>query len=89
MPPGCMYVGRPSIFGNPFSTAREFSDCVSTFPVSKEHVEMWRAAGGDVSRLNGIASGNMLEEIRGKDLACWCKIDSPCHADVLLEMANR
>jgi hypothetical protein len=26
--------------------------------------------------------------LRGKDLACWCKLDEPCHADVLLELAN-
>lgn len=30
-----------------------------------------------------------LEELRGKDLACWCPLDQPCHADVLLEIANR
>lgn len=27
-------------------------------------------------------------ELAGKDLACWCKPDQPCHADVLLEIAN-
>ena len=27
-------------------------------------------------------------ELRGKDLACWCPLDAPCHADVLLEIAN-
>ena len=27
-------------------------------------------------------------ELRGKNLACWCKLDAPCHADVLLELAN-
>lgn len=26
--------------------------------------------------------------LRGKDLACWCPLDQPCHADVLLEIAN-
>jgi hypothetical protein len=30
-----------------------------------------------------------LEELRGKNLACWCKPGEPCHADVLLELANR
>lgn len=30
-----------------------------------------------------------LDELRGKDLACWCPLDKPCHADVLLELANR
>lgn len=29
------------------------------------------------------------EALRGKNLACWCKPGSPCHADVLLEIANR
>ena len=27
-------------------------------------------------------------DLRGKDLACWCPLDQPCHADVLLELAN-
>ena len=26
--------------------------------------------------------------LRGKNLACWCALDRPCHADVLLEIAN-
>lgn len=29
-----------------------------------------------------------VAELRGKDLACWCPLDQPCHADVLLELAN-
>jgi len=30
-----------------------------------------------------------LAELRGKDLVCWCPLNQPCHADVLLEVANR
>jgi Domain of unknown function (DUF4326) len=30
-----------------------------------------------------------LESLRGNNLACWCSLGAPCHADVLLEMANR
>lgn len=31
-----------------------------------------------------------LHELRGKNLACWCPLDGgACHADVLLELANR
>ncbi len=30
-----------------------------------------------------------LPELRGKNLACWCALDKPCHADVLLKLANR
>jgi hypothetical protein len=28
------------------------------------------------------------KELRGKNLACWCALSSPCHADILLEIAN-
>ena len=29
-----------------------------------------------------------LDELRGNNLACWCKVGTPCHADVLLRLAN-
>ncbi len=29
-----------------------------------------------------------LSELRGKDLVCWCREGSPCHGDVLLELAD-
>lgn len=31
---------------------------------------------------------HIQRDLRGKNLACWCQLDQPCHADVLLEMAN-
>lgn len=31
---------------------------------------------------------DVVRELRGHDLACWCPLDQPCHADVLLELAN-
>ena len=30
-----------------------------------------------------------LAPLRGRDLACWCPIGQPCHADVLIELANK
>lgn len=35
-----------------------------------------------------ICAGLDAGELAGKDLACWCPLDQPCHADVLLELAN-
>lgn len=29
-----------------------------------------------------------LDDLRGRDLACWCPLDRACHADVLLKLAN-
>lgn len=41
---------------------------------------------------SGLWAAPRIEDIRdalaGKDLACWCPLDQPCHADVLLELAN-
>ena len=31
----------------------------------------------------------LIRALKGRDLACWCPLDQPCHADVLLEIANR
>jgi hypothetical protein len=31
---------------------------------------------------------NALRDLEGRDLMCWCPLDEPCHADVLLEIAN-
>lgn len=31
---------------------------------------------------------DVRRELAGKDLACWCPLDQPCHADVLLEISN-
>ena len=37
----------------------------------------------------GIPPVPDLAPLQGHDLACWCPLDQPCHADVLLELANR
>ena len=39
--------------------------------------------------LRSIAMMESIEELRGKNLSCWCKVGEPCHADFLLELANR
>jgi hypothetical protein len=43
------------------------------------------AAGGNVERARLVEG---LPSLRGKNLACWCRLDQPCHADVLLEIGN-
>jgi|JI10StandDraft_1071094.scaffolds.fasta_scaffold157590_1 hypothetical protein len=41
------------------------------------------------SRVGGIERRAWIKaDLRGKNLACWCKPGEPCHADVLLEIAN-
>ncbi|MCR6649763.1 MAG: DUF4326 domain-containing protein [Cellulomonas sp.] len=42
--------------------------------------------GGRIDYQPGIREA--IRGLRGRDLACWCPLDQPCHADVLLEIAN-
>jgi hypothetical protein len=48
-------------------------------------VGAWPSRGGHFARF-GIL--DVQHELRGRDLACWCPLDQPCHADVLLQIAN-
>ena len=84
-----VYVGRPSKYGNPFRAENfdyEFPETKRRSPLSAQEdaVEAFR---------EWLESHPHLEEIklelRGRNLACWCSLDQPCHADVLLEVANR
>ena len=78
-PKGAVYVGRPSLLGNPFSVKDWGQEgAVLAFRLYLEH------------NYAGKALATFAEEyLRGKDLMCWCPLDQPCHADVLLELANR
>ena len=46
-------------------------------------------AGNDKNNIIPPPTKNDLEILRGKKLACWCRLDQKCHADVLLELANK
>lgn len=76
MPTNTVKVSRPSKWGNPFSVAEYGRELA---------VLNYRL------RLDGlVAIGAVdLSELRGKKLACWCRLDDECHADVLLELANK
>lgn len=43
------------------------------------------------NRMLGVSGQtvDLFADIRGRDLVCWCPLDQPCHADVLLDLANR
>ncbi len=75
IPRGAVYVGRPSKWGNPFLIEVDGTreQCVEDF---RRHVASNRELREAIRR-----------ELRGKDLVCWCA-PLPCHADVLLEVAN-
>lgn len=83
MPKDAVYVGRPGRWGNPFIAA----DLLNGGNMSPEEtVDHFRRALIDGRLQVSVASVRL--DLAGKDLACWCPLDAPCHADVLLELAN-
>jgi hypothetical protein len=76
-PADAVYVGRPTQFGNPF--------VVGVDGDQGECVEMYRDFITDPDA--AVLRKRIRAELRGKDLVCWCA-PKPCHADVLLEIAN-
>lgn len=104
MPPNAVYVGRPTVFGNPWTRAwvvgtgliaqgYEAMAAVANFRCWLEgQTRNGRPAFGECAKHQEQRAEILrrLPELRGKNLACWCPLDGePCHADVLLELANR
>lgn len=93
MPENAVYVGRPTKWGNPFEvnskpcSCRSVGECDHIFMTTQEAVEMYEKQFSDLKKNGRLFVA--LGELRGKDLACWCPLDQPCHADVLLEQANK
>lgn len=87
MPPNTVYVGRPTKWGNPFRVRGKcFIPAIQQ--TAAQAVKRFRESIHPVPLQLGFAQGD-ISELRGKDLACWCPLDQPCHADVLLEIANQ
>lgn len=51
-------------------------------------VELYRWRMTDAPMASCVALREDMPKLRGKNLACWCPLDQPCHADVLLDLAN-
>lgn len=75
MPENTVKVDRTTVWGNPFPIS---------YGGRTGAVKAFRRYCNPHSPLAAMAR----RLLRGKDLACWCPLDQPCHADVLLELAN-
>jgi hypothetical protein len=88
MPENTVKVDRSTRWGNPYKTHSD------GYPMTPE-----LAVGCFSALLRGDSAGWVMRDtlttphdvrtlLRGKNLACWCALDQPCHADVLLRLAN-
>lgn len=104
MPENTVKVSRPGKWGNPFRVGGYFivgdpggavhrafrmAWCESDRPDPKFTLITDSAmAVAFFTRLMANGYHRDLSALRGKNLACWCRIGTPCHADILLELAN-
>ena len=81
LPPNTVVVSRPGKWGNPFKAETRNGVTVTR----EEAVALY-------DELLMTRARHLWPEIRqklgGKNLACWCSLDGPCHADTLLRIAN-
>jgi hypothetical protein len=91
MPPDTVKVDRTTKWGNPFVVGKHgtAADCVGLYRMLAGGLLCISAGNTDAQVAARKAMEQAGVELRGKKLACWCPIGKPCHADVLLEIANR
>ena len=84
MPPNTVYVGRGSRWGNPFRVGMVgIPDSAAAVSAFKRIINR-----SEHDQYFVFTQSRIRADLAGKNLACWCPPDSPCHADILLEIAN-
>lgn len=69
---GAVYIGRPSVFGNPFVIGK---DGTRDEVIAKYRRWFW-------ARLRDEEFARQALSLKGRDLCCWCA-PAPCHGDVI------
>jgi len=100
LPPNTVKVDRSTRWGNPFKeppfnphTSIRAMDGRQKYPVQMfRHMLLqnrrWMMPASAKFACVETTIEDVKRELAGKNLACWCRPGKPCHADVLLEIAN-
>lgn len=96
--PGAVIVDRRTRWGNPFrvgdrvryqdSTGARHEQLVDSAERAVRFFRSWMAWEIDLPGVERPSLTSAGLQLRGRDLACWCPLEQPCHADVLLELAS-
>ncbi|TMZ66412.1 DUF4326 domain-containing protein [Klebsiella pneumoniae] len=87
MPQGAVYVGRPTRWGNPFMVGEPYAIRGTETWTVRDRAHAVALYRDYLAARPGLAERARVE-LAGRDLACWCPLDQPCHGDVLLEIAG-
>jgi hypothetical protein len=92
MPENAVKVDRSTKWGNPFVVGKDGTrdDCVELHRILLTRGFACLTCKAEIDAQLDYRSyvASHINQLRGHDLACWCPLDQPCHADVLLELAN-
>lgn len=100
LPAGAVYVGRPTLWGNPFMDRPGIGHARGVILHAKwlegrigaHMLENMGFSLGEIEALDRLRARvlHRLPDLAGKDLACWCPLTSAwCHAATLLQRANQ
>lgn len=91
MPPNTTRVDRTTKWGNPFKVGKDgtTAECVNLYrALLAGYLCLTSKADTELQIKSRAVVAACIHELKGQNLACWCRCDRPCHADVLLELAN-
>jgi hypothetical protein len=89
LPAGAVNVARSSKWGNPHAVGKLCKRCTAAGHVyDRPEDGVVHTREQAIKLFRRELDSEAAQELAGKDLACWCPLDQPCHADVLLEVAN-
>jgi hypothetical protein len=102
MPPNTVAVSRPSRWGNPYTVA-EFGLALAMTLFERSAHGYWSPDGIPNDKIDAAYAAHVAfrkrfdrhpmeaaqRDLRGKNLADFCPLDQPCHADIWLEIANK
>ncbi len=90
MPPNTVKVDRSTRWGNPWPVGAEGPDG-RVAPDAEGAVGMFEDMLADPQKRAEVGypeDAALIAGLRGASLACWCRLDQPCHADVLLGVVS-
>ena|ERR1700683_5536314 len=103
LPPNTVCVTRPGRWGNPFKVGLWFKPALGAPPPHSHFCQAWDQRSQPHKGYTRIEDNFMavewfekflteepgaFRELRGKNLACWCRPEDCCHAQILLRLAN-